>query len=192
MCDRCAIWVLEGVVRLRVEPAKCRTCSNGGGVQNGCDPPGRQRAARGAQQRPAMKTLRTLSLFVVFLVAACKEQPAAAPVVAVTAVVAAAPVAAAPVDNAAVAKEMFATRCTPCHGPSGAGDGPASAGLTPKPANFASDAWQTSVTDEHIEKIVMYGGMAVGKSAAMPPNPDLGSKPEVVKALREYLRALKK
>ncbi len=74
----------------------------------------------------------------------------------------------------------------------GAGDGPASAGLTPKPANFGSAEWQKSVTDEHVEKVILYGGMAVGKSAAMPPNPDLGSKPEVVTALRQHVRALKK
>jgi mono/diheme cytochrome c family protein len=137
-----------------------------------------------------------LGLFAaVALFAGCKEQPAAVavPVAAVTApVVAAPPVAAAPADNAAVAKELVATRCTPCHGPSGGGDGPASAGLTPKPANFAAAEWQKAVTDEHIEKIILYGGMAVGKSAAMPPNPDLGSKPEVVTALRQHLRGMKK
>jgi hypothetical protein len=37
------------------------------------------------------------------------------------------------------------------------------------------------VTDEHLEKIVMYGGAAVGKSPSMPGNPDLMSKPEVVR-----------
>jgi hypothetical protein len=72
----------------------------------------------------------------------------------------------------------------------GAGDGPASAGLTPKPANFTLPEWQQKVTDDHIEKIIAYGGMAVGKSAAMPPNPDLDAKPEVIKALRAYVRGL--
>lgn len=88
------------------------------------------------------------------------------------------------------AKNIFATRCTPCHGPEGKGNGPASAGLTPPPRNFTDPAWQASVTDEHIEKIVQYGGAAVGKSPAMPPNPDLVDKP-VVKALREHIRSLK-
>jgi mono/diheme cytochrome c family protein len=90
------------------------------------------------------------------------------------------------------ATQIFATRCTPCHGPTGRGDGPASAGLTPKPRNFTDPKWQAAVTDEHIEKIVQYGGAAVGKSPAMPSNPDLTSKPEVVAALRAHVRSLKK
>lgn len=89
------------------------------------------------------------------------------------------------------AEQLFATRCTPCHGPQGHGDGPASAGLTPRPRNFGDASWQDSVTDEHVEKIIQYGGAAVGKSPAMPPNPDLMSKPEVVRALREHVRSLR-
>lgn len=99
----------------------------------------------------------------------------------------------APSDPAAAvqkeAEEIFNSRCTPCHGPKGAGDGPASAGLTPPPRNFQDKAWQAQVTDEHIEKIITYGGAAVGKSPAMPPNPDLADKP-VVKGLRQHLRGL--
>jgi mono/diheme cytochrome c family protein len=89
------------------------------------------------------------------------------------------------------AQDIFALRCTPCHGPQGHGDGPASAGLTPPPRNFGDPTWQDSVTDEHVEKIIQYGGAAVGKSPAMPPNPDLTSKPEVVRALREHVRSLR-
>lgn len=90
------------------------------------------------------------------------------------------------------AADLFAGRCTLCHGAQGAGDGPASAGLTPRPRNLRDRAWQTGVTDEHIEKIITYGGAAVGKSPAMPPNPDLNSKPGVVAALREHIRSLAK
>ncbi len=89
------------------------------------------------------------------------------------------------------AKKIFENRCTPCHGAGGAGDGPASAGLTPRPRNFQDKAWQSSVSDEHIERIISYGGAAVGRSPAMPPNPDLADKPET-KALREYIRGLGK
>lgn len=90
------------------------------------------------------------------------------------------------------AQEIFAMRCTPCHGPSGAGDGPGSAGLTPKPRNFTDPEWQKSVTDAHIENIIKFGGVAVGKSPAMPSNPDLMAKPEVVSALRQVVRGFKK
>jgi mono/diheme cytochrome c family protein len=90
----------------------------------------------------------------------------------------------------AEAEEIFATRCSTCHGASGAGDGPASAGLTPPPRNFQDPAWQASVTDEHIRQIIQYGGAAVGRSPAMPGNPDLTGKPEIVEALRAHLRGL--
>ena len=100
--------------------------------------------------------------------------------------------AAGPVTDAdrTQAKEIFSQRCAICHGATGKGDGTASAGLQPPPRNFRDASWQTSVTDEHIEKIIALGGPAVGKSAAMPPNPDLVGKP-VVKALREHIRGLK-
>ncbi len=91
----------------------------------------------------------------------------------------------------AEAQQIFATRCFTCHGQQGKGDGPGSAGLTPKPRDLTDPEWQASVTDEHIEQIVRYGGAAVGKSPMMPPNPDLVAKPEVVTALRLHVRSLK-
>jgi mono/diheme cytochrome c family protein len=90
----------------------------------------------------------------------------------------------------AEARKIFSQRCATCHGPEGQGDGPASAGLSPKPRNFHEPEWQASVTDDHIHKIILYGGAAVGKSAAMPGNPDLTGKPEVVDALVEHIRSL--
>jgi mono/diheme cytochrome c family protein len=90
----------------------------------------------------------------------------------------------------AEAQQIFSTRCFACHGADGRGDGPASTGLTPKPANFRDGSWQGAVDDQHIERIIQFGGAAVGKSPAMPSNPDLTSKPEVVAALREHIRGL--
>lgn len=90
-------------------------------------------------------------------------------------------------DATAKAKEVFATRCTPCHGATGAGDGAASASLNPHPRNFHDKEWQTSVTDQHIETIIKVGGAGVGKSPAMPGNPDLND-PAVVAALRGLIR----
>jgi mono/diheme cytochrome c family protein len=94
-----------------------------------------------------------------------------------------------PAAAVAEAETIFAQRCTPCHGAAGAGDGSASASLTPRPRNFHDKSWQQGVTDEHIEKIIAYGGAAVGKSAAMPANPDLTSKTDTVAALRNKIRA---
>jgi hypothetical protein len=90
-----------------------------------------------------------------------------------------------------VAKEtafIYETRCAMCHGAGGKGDGPMGAALTPKPRDLGDPAWQKSVTDEHIEKIIVGGGPAVGKSPLMAANPDLASKPDVVKALRQMVR----
>lgn len=108
------------------------------------------------------------------------RQPAAAP----------APAPSAPADLRAEAEELFAMRCQTCHGPEGAGDGPGSAALTPKPRNFQDQEWQASVSDEHIANIIQFGGAAVGKSPVMPGNPDLTSKPELVQALVGVIRDL--
>lgn len=77
------------------------------------------------------------------------------------------------------ASELFASRCTPCHGTSGKGDGPAAAALNPKPRDYTNKEWQASITDEQLKKVIVAGGAAVGKSPAMPPNPDLEGKPEL-------------
>jgi mono/diheme cytochrome c family protein len=90
------------------------------------------------------------------------------------------------------AQEIFKTRCTMCHGEGGKGDGPAGVALNPKPRDMTDPAWQKSVTDEHIDKIILGGGQAVGKSVLMPANPDLANKPEVIKALRQIVRGFGK
>ncbi|MBE2250398.1 MAG: cytochrome c [Myxococcus sp.] len=63
----------------------------------------------------------------------------------------------------------FKELCSACHGELGKGDGPASAALTPKPANFADAAHAASVTDEYIYNMIKEGGAANGKSAMMAP-----------------------
>jgi len=139
----------------------------------------------------------TLVMLTPLAIAGCKsESPSTAKAspVAPAKAEANAPSGGVAIDQAArdEAQEIFSSRCTVCHGPAGAGDGPASAGLTPKPASFASPDWQASVTDDHIEKIIKYGGGAVGRSPMMPGNPDLSSKDATVAALREHIRTLKK
>lgn len=97
-----------------------------------------------------------------------------------------------PGDVEGPAKEaatLLASRCAACHGTAGKGDGPAAGGLNPKPRSFGDPAWQKSVTDEHLAKVIVEGGAAVGKSPLMTANPDLKDKPEVVKALVKAIRA---
>jgi len=91
-------------------------------------------------------------------------------------------------EAVAAADQIFSSRCTPCHGSTGGGDGPASASLNPHPRNFHDVSWQKAVDDDHIGKIVQYGGAAVGKSPNMPANPDLQDKPLVVQALVHKVR----
>lgn len=71
--------------------------------------------------------------------------------------------------NGDVAKggETFKTLCASCHGAGGAGDGPASAALNPKPAKLNDPARAKEVTDEYVYKMIKEGGAANGKSALM-------------------------
>jgi mono/diheme cytochrome c family protein len=103
-----------------------------------------------------------------------------------------APAAEPAADPVAEAASIFEGRCTVCHGAGGKGDGAGSAALDPKPRDLTSEEWQGSVDDEHIRKIIVYGGSAVGKAATMPANPDLDAKPEVVAELVKYVRGLGK
>lgn len=126
-------------------------------------------------------------LFAMTLIAGCsKPRPAPEDDPSGAAAAAEAPNGALAPD-VAKGKEIFAQRCVPCHGSTGHGDGPASATLNPKPRVFADPSWQKQVSDEYIEKIVKLGGAAVGKSAAMPSNPDLND-PTVVAGLRTVVR----
>ena len=81
---------------------------------------------------------------------------------------------------------VFAARCAVCHGPEGRGDGPAGAAFNPRPRDLGDPAWQASVTDAHLARVITEGGAAVGKSASMPPHPDLS--PALVEGLVKLVR----
>ncbi|MDA1258990.1 MAG: hypothetical protein O3A20_00045 [Planctomycetota bacterium] len=100
------------------------------------------------------------------------------------------PVADTPVNPEARAK--FDGLCATCHGTSGKGDGAAAAALNPKPRDYTDKAWQKTVTDEFLTKIIVQGGAAVGKSMLMPANADLADKPEVVAGLVKIIRGFAK
>jgi mono/diheme cytochrome c family protein len=90
----------------------------------------------------------------------------------------------------AEAAKLFSERCAKCHGSRGKGDGPLAHTLKPRPRDFTDTTWHLAVSDRVLDTIIQKGGAAVGKSAAMPANPDLGDKPEIVVALRQHLRML--
>lgn len=91
--------------------------------------------------------------------------------------------------KAAAAKQLFSSYCSTCHGTAGQGDGPAAATLDPKPASFASAAWQDSVTDKHLLKVIREGGAAAGKSPLMVAAPGAKDDPQLAQALLDIVRS---
>jgi mono/diheme cytochrome c family protein len=82
---------------------------------------------------------------------------------------------------------VYTARCAACHGPRGAGDGPAAAALQPHPRSFRDPEWQRTVTDDGIRQVILHGGTARRLSPLMPAQPDLG--PDDLNALIRYIRA---
>ena len=87
-------------------------------------------------------------------------------------------------------KKVFESICFACHGLTGHGDGPGSAALDPKPRDLADKAWQQTVNDDHLRNVITMGGAAVGKSPAMPAQPQLKGTPRVLEALIQHVRGL--
>jgi cytochrome c553 len=90
------------------------------------------------------------------------------------------------------ARQIFKTVCATCHGEDGTGNTPAGQNLNPHPRNYTDKAWQASVTDEQIKATILGGGAAVGKSPAMPSQPQLKGKPEVLNELVRIIRTFGK
>lgn len=76
-------------------------------------------------------------------------------------------VSAAEKGDAAKGKETFQTTCAACHGAEGKGDGVAAAALDPKPRNLSDAAYVSTLTDEHLYKVISEGGASVGLSPMM-------------------------
>jgi mono/diheme cytochrome c family protein len=53
--------------------------------------------------------------------------------------------------------KVYAQRCALCHGPQGKGDGPAAAGLNPKPRNHTDGAYMNSRTDDELLEVIRNG-----------------------------------
>jgi mono/diheme cytochrome c family protein len=54
-------------------------------------------------------------------------------------------------------KSLFNTNCAACHGPKGAGDGPAAVALNPKPRNYATDTFKNGDKPENVFKTISEG-----------------------------------
>lgn len=84
------------------------------------------------------------------------------------------------------AKALYTGRCTACHGPTGAGDGPAAAALAPRPASFVDSAFQATRTDQQLTTAI-----TDGKPPMMPGFGRQLSAAEI-RSLVEYVRRLGK
>jgi mono/diheme cytochrome c family protein len=85
-------------------------------------------------------------------------------------------------------QKVFQTRCFVCHGRDGKGDGPSATGLAEKPQDLTDANWQRITSDDRIGLVIRAGGVAIGKTGAMPPNPDLTW--EQIQGLVAFVRSL--
>lgn len=69
--------------------------------------------------------------------------------------------------NAAEGKTQYNNICASCHGSEGKGDGVAAAALDPKPRNLNDAAYVSTLSNEHLYKVISEGGAAVGLSPMM-------------------------
>ena len=60
-------------------------------------------------------------------------------------------------DPVAHGKQIYMARCALCHGPEGKGDGPAAAGLNPKPRNHTDGTYMRSRTDDQLLEVIHNG-----------------------------------
>ena len=74
-----------------------------------------------------------------------------------------------PKGDPAKGKEVYTNTCALCHGTEGKGDGVAAAALDPKPRDLSEASYASTLSDDHLRKVISEGGASVGKSPLMPP-----------------------
>lgn len=99
--------------------------------------------------------------------------------------------AAAGTPAAFEARTTFVSNCSPCHGSGGAGDGPVSASLDPRPANFTAAAFWRGKQDAELVKAIREGGASVGRSPSMPAWSSLMTH-EQAEAMVRFLKTLRR
>jgi mono/diheme cytochrome c family protein len=60
-------------------------------------------------------------------------------------------------DDPPAGKDLYDTRCAPCHGAGGAGDGPAAAAIDPRPRNFRDPGFWRGRTVQQLRLVVKQG-----------------------------------
>lgn len=92
---------------------------------------------------------------------------------------------AVPGDQMALGAKVYSDRCALCHGPQGKGDGPAAAGLNPKPRNHTDGSYMNAQTDEELLTVIRNG------KGAMPAWKSILSEQEI-QAVLKHVRSLAK
>jgi mono/diheme cytochrome c family protein len=89
-------------------------------------------------------------------------------------------------QGAASGEPIYAVRCAPCHGADGGGDGPAAAGLQPKPRNFHDPDFWRGRTTEQLRLVVQHG-----KPGTLMPPFEGTLSPEQIDAVVAYLQSFR-
>jgi mono/diheme cytochrome c family protein len=84
-------------------------------------------------------------------------------------------------------KVLYENNCVTCHGTSGRGDGPASRGMNPAPADLTAAIRLPIASDAYLDWTISEGGIPV--QSAMPPYKTALSNDEIWKVVL-YLRTL--
>jgi mono/diheme cytochrome c family protein len=92
---------------------------------------------------------------------------------------------AVPGDQLALGAKVYSERCALCHGPEGKGNGPAAAGLNPKPRNHTDGSYMNARTDEELLTVIRNG------KGAMPAWKTVLSEQEI-QAVLKHVRTLAK
>ena len=90
--------------------------------------------------------------------------------------------------DVAAGKELYIARCAQCHGEDGKANTTIAKALQPPPRDHSDGNYMNKLDDTHLTKVIKGGGPAVGKSAIMPPQPDLTD--DQVANLIAYMRSL--
>ena len=94
---------------------------------------------------------------------------------------------AAAVDHASGARQLYATHCARCHGPTGHGDGPQAAVSHRKPHSFTDCDWMDLMSDATLFLVITEGSPAGGFRSGMPAFGGKLSYDQVV-GLIQYVR----
>jgi mono/diheme cytochrome c family protein len=81
---------------------------------------------------------------------------------------------------------VYKKTCLRCHGEQCKGDGPGAKLLKTKPADWTDKAAMSKLTEDDLIKAVSKGGVAVGKSTAMPAFAD-SLKPQEIRDVVAYV-----